>query len=167
MSSVVDIVDAHDQPTGQAMTKGEAHSHRLPHRCVAVFVFDRQGRLLQQVHKATGALCLRDHSVGGHVDAGEDYHTAVYREAEEELGLKGEKFREIVTGLYSDEESMTHLFGIYECRPGKDWQFYPNEEVEELIPAAIEDIVQEMQDYPDRFTGGFRNTMRAYLDYTK
>ena len=158
MAVLLDIVDRQDQPTGKQATKQEAHDARLIHRCVAVFVFDEQGRLYVQVHKKSGGLW--DHSGGGHVDEGEDYATAAYREAEEELGIRDVPFTELLTSLYSDEGTYIHMFGIYECQPGKEWAFKPNDEVAEIIPYNIDEVIAKMELSPQQFTGGFLNTMR-------
>ena len=86
MATLLDEVDLRDCPTGRRVTKQEAHNSRLIHRCVAIYVFDAQGRLYVQVHKKSGGLL--DHSVGGHVDSGENYLIAAKREGKEELGLQ-------------------------------------------------------------------------------
>jgi isopentenyldiphosphate isomerase len=158
--TLIDIVNRDDTPTGHQATKQEAHEQGLVHRCVAVYVFDEQGRLYVQVHKAGGGLL--DHSVGGHVDAGEDYVTAAYRETAEELGIEGVELTEIATGFYSDEGSRIHVFGIYECQPGAGWKFTPNDEVEEIIPETLEGVIAKMEQTPELFTGGMINTMREY-----
>jgi len=150
-----------DRPTGRQMTKQEAHDNRLLHHCVAIYVFDEQGRLYVQVHKNSGGLL--DNSVGGHVDAGEDYLTAAMREGEEELALHNVELHEIAKGLYSDEGRYGHIFGLYECQP-KDWKFVPNDEVEQIIPMTLEGIVRQMNADPMRFTAGFIRTMRAYIN---
>jgi isopentenyldiphosphate isomerase len=159
--TLLDEVDRQDQPTGRQVTKQQAHDEHLLHRCAAIYVFDQQGRLYVQVHKKSGGLL--DHSVGGHVDAGEDYAVAARREGEEELGLHGIELDELTTSLYSDEGHFLHMFGLYECRPD-NWKFTPNDEVEQIIPMSLEDIVAEMNEDPMRFTAGFIHTMRAYID---
>lgn len=40
----------------------------------------------------------------------------------------------------------------------------PNEEVEEVFPMTIGDIVEQMNQDPMRFTAGFIRTLRAYID---
>jgi len=161
MATLLDEVDMQDRLTGRQVTKQEAHDKRLLHRCVAIYVFDEQGCLYVQVHKKSGGLL--DNSVGGHVDAGEDYFVAAKREGEEELGLHDVALRELTTGLYSDEGKYLHMFGLYECHP-KDWKFVPNDEVEQVIPMELEEIVVQMNDDPMRFTAGFIRTMRTYID---
>jgi len=159
-----DVVDEHDQPTGELVEYKVAHGQGILHRLIAVFVFDKQGRLYVQHHWSG----LLDHSVGGHVDAGEDYLTAALREAREELGLVDEKLEELCTGLYSDELTLTgkpmkHIFAIYECHPSNAWKFVPNEEVKEIFAETLETIVDQMNKTPGHFTLGFINTMNKYL----
>jgi isopentenyldiphosphate isomerase len=164
MATLLNEVDMHDRPTGRQVTKQEAHDNKLLHRCVAIYVFDEQGRLYVQVHKKSGGLL--DNSVGGHVDAGEDYPTAAKREGEEELGLYGVELHELATSMYSDEGRYLHMFGLYECRP-KDWKFVPNDEVEQIIPMTLEEVVEQMNADPMRFCAGFIQTMHTYIRLKK
>lgn len=169
MIEYFDVVDESDKPTGRLTTKIEAHASGILHRLVAVYVFDRDGELYVQDHKTSGLL---DHSVGGHVSAGEDYKTAVLREAEEELGLKGQKLKEVFVSLYSDElfdsnvqdTIQKHQFAIYECHPTDDWKFESNDEVERIFPETLESVVRQMNETPGKFTPGFINTMAKYLE---
>lgn len=161
MSTLLDEIDEHDRPTGRQITRQEAHDQKLLHRCVAIYVFDKSGRLYVQVHKKSGGLL--DNSVGGHVDAGEDYLTAAKREGQEELGLYGIQLQKLATSLYSDEGRYLHMFGLYECQP-HDWEFTPNDEVAEIIPMTVTAVVAQMNQDPLRFTAGFIRTMRAYIE---
>jgi len=164
-----DVVDKNDKPTGQLTSKVGAHSDNVLHRCVAVYVFDKEGKLVVQNHKKSGLL---DHSVGGHVSTGEDYAIAARREGDEELGLIGEKLEEVCTSLYSDENfapgmqkyGYYHMFGIYECHPSADWKFVPNDEVEQVVPMELAEVVRLMNETPGKFTPGFINTMAKYLE---
>lgn len=160
-----DIVDLQDKPTGELITKVKAHETGAPHRVAAVFVFDDDDNLLMQVHK--GMKGQLDHTVGGHVSAGEDYHTAAVREMYEEIGLKAQ-LKEVALSVKSDEQfeggKHFHMFGIFEAKTVPGWQFKAHDEVDELIPKPIADIVKDMQANPDKFTRGFLNTMQAYLE---
>lgn len=169
MVEYFDVVDERDEPTGELTTKAEAHADGTIHRLVAVYVFDGNGRLYVQDHKASGLL---DHSVGGHVAAGEDYQVAAIREAEEELSLTNQQIQKVFTGLYSDERFdltvqttvQVHQFGIFECRPASDWLFAPNDEVETIMPMELSEVVRLMHETPGKFTPGFLNTMAKYLE---
>ena len=88
---IFDVVDEGDQVIGRA-TRTEVHQNpALIHRAVHILVFRPDGRLLLQRRSRDKDIDpgLWDTSVGGHVDAGEDYLTAARRELVEELGLEG------------------------------------------------------------------------------
>ena len=83
-----DVVDEHDRAAGRAPRR-EVHARGWRHRAVHVLVFDRAGRIFLQkrsLAKDTAA-GLWDSSCSGHVDAGEEYDAAAWRELQEELGL--------------------------------------------------------------------------------
>jgi len=86
---IFDVLDEAGQVIGRA-TRAEVHQNpALIHRAVHILVFRPDGRLLLQRRSAAKDIDpgLWDSSVGGHVDAGEDYPTAARRELFEELGL--------------------------------------------------------------------------------
>lgn len=104
-----------------------------------------------------------DHTVGGHVDSGEDYYTAAVREADEEIGLKNAELKKVATSYYSPERNTVHMFGIYECKPSSSWVFVPNEEVDTIYAREIAEVVSDMNSSPEKYTSGFINTMAKYL----
>ncbi len=152
-----DLVDEKDNVIG-VTDKPTAHSTKQLHRVAAVYVFNDKAELYVQVHKGSGG--LYDHSVGGHVSQGETYAEAAHREADEELGIK-QPLQQLAT-FYSDEGVYLHMFGLFECTASPDWKFVPNDEVEEIIPMQISDIRRLMASNPEKFTGGFINTMNQY-----
>src|SRR5664279_3413535 len=83
-----DVVNERDEPVGRA-TRREVHARELLHRSVHVLVFDSAGRLFLQKRSMAKDRDpgLWESSCSGHVDAGEDYDTAVVRELGEELGI--------------------------------------------------------------------------------
>lgn len=152
-----DLVDEKDNVIG-VTDKPTAHSTKQPHRVAAVYVFNDAGELYVQVHKSSGG--LYDHSVGGHVSQGESYAVAAQREADEELGIK-QPLNQLAT-FYSDEGVYLHMFGLFECNADPSWKFVPNDEVEEIIPMKLDNIRKLMESNPEKFTGGFINTMKQY-----
>ena len=86
---IFDVVDERDRVIRQALRR-EVHAQVWRHRAVHVLVFNRAGRLFLQKRsmskdKSPG---LWDSSCSGHLDAGEDYDQAAWRELQEEIGLK-------------------------------------------------------------------------------
>ena len=156
-----DLVDENDQVIGET-DKETSHKNGLIHRIVSVFVFGKDGRLFVQEHIKSGNKL--DHTVGGHVKQGESYDDAAHREAEEEIGLV--ELLSKISVFYSGEtwggSNVRHMIGLYECIP-LNWNFSENEEVKNLIPMEINDIVEMMNKEPKRFTGGFKNTMFEYI----
>ena len=169
MIEYFDVVDLHDKPTGEKVTKAEAHAAGIVHRYVAVYVFGQDGQLYLQHHKRSGRF---DHTVGGHVSVGEDYLSAAQREAEEEIGMKGQDLKEVCTSIPSNElfnpkvqtSRQFHMLGIFESTPDQNWSFVPNMEVEQLSARSIEEVVADMQVNPSLYTPGFINTMDKYLE---
>ena len=167
MSELVDEVTRQDIPTSQTTTIREADDQGILHRVAAVFVFDKNGDLLLQVHeKSNGQL---DHTVGGHVSAGETYEQAARREMSEEIGLVA-PLKTVKLGVFSNEQfpgapdKILHMFGIFEANVKAGWRFKPTTETKKLIPMPIEDVVRKMNQSPKNFTRGFVNTLDTYLN---
>jgi len=162
-----DVVDGNDKPTGIKLNKESVHQDGTLHRCIAVYVFDANGDLLIQNHHSG----FYDHTVGGHVSAGEDYLPAAIRETEEEIGLKNANLQTIITSLYSDEQfnpakqksRQRHMFGIFEAHVPAGWKFEPNQEVESIFAQSLEQTIDQMNKNPGLFTPGFINTMAEFI----
>lgn len=156
-----DLVDINDNIIGTT-DKETSHQNGGIHRVIAIYVFNSQNELYVQEHLKSGGLW--DNSVGGHVIKNETYDQAAKREGFEELNLNC-PLKKIAT-FYSDETfgkmNIKHMFSLYECTP-VNWQFIPNEEVKNIFPVKIGEIVQLMNISPNKFTPGFLNTMNQYI----
>ncbi len=84
-----DIVDENDRVICQAPRSVCHGDPSLIHRVAHVLVFNRRGQLLLQKRSRSKDIQPGrwDTSVGGHLDPGEDYLEAAYREMREELGI--------------------------------------------------------------------------------
>ena len=89
VEEIFDIVDDQDQVIGQA-PRSVVHASQLLHRAVHVLLFNPQNELWVQKRSLTKdtAPGLFDSSASGHLNAGENYEAAAYRETQEELGLQ-------------------------------------------------------------------------------
>lgn len=83
-----DVVDAQDRVVRQAPRR-EVHAQGWLHRAVHVLVFNRAGQVFLQKRSMSKDMSpgLWDSSCSGHLDAGEDYDAAAWRELQEEIGL--------------------------------------------------------------------------------
>jgi isopentenyldiphosphate isomerase len=158
MAELLDIVNVDDRVIG-ITDKETAHQTGQLHRVVAVYVLNNIGELYVQIHKSSGGLF--DHSVGGHVSSGESYEEAAIREADEELNIT-EPLTHLAT-FYSQDEPYRHMFGLFSCTVNEEWEFVPNDEVSEVVPMPIDNVFLLMKSNPEKFTGGFLNTMEEYL----
>ncbi|MFI5270813.1 MAG: NUDIX domain-containing protein [Candidatus Saccharimonadales bacterium] len=153
-----DRVDVNDKVIGTT-TKNEAHDKGYVHRIVAVYVFNKNGELYLQ---RKGKRQFLDHSIGGHVLAGESYDEAAKRESFEELRLN-QQFS-YIGKLYSDEihrhPNHRHIYSIYKTEVPNGWQLDPTEEVKQLELMEIDKIVSLMDTNPELFTAGFINTFK-------
>lgn len=89
LDELFDVVDSEDRVLRQAPRR-DVHAHGWLHRAVHVLVFNRKGEVFLQKRSLAKDMSpgLWDSSCSGHLDAGEDYDAAAWRELQEEIGLK-------------------------------------------------------------------------------
>lgn len=166
MSALIQVVDKDDVPIGVA-TKEEAWKRGLAHRIVRIMLEDASGRLLLQKRSAQKDIypgCW-DHSAAGHVDAGEDYETAAYRELEEELGISN-LFLEELGSYHSDYAQFGHRYDHFSrCYRSRYDGIVPRLEagkVEEVRWFTVEEVWRLLREHPDRVTEGLPQVMERY-----
>ena len=109
------VVNERDEVIGSA-PRSRMRRERLIHRTTYVFVFSSRGGLLVQERTRTKDVYpgWYDLAAGGVLVAGETYEESAYREAEEELGLRGVALTDHFKMYYEDE--MSRSFGrVYSC----------------------------------------------------
>lgn len=92
-----DVIDNTGSIIGKA-TRGECHGNTsLAHQVVHVLVFNSRGELFLQKRSMNKYIQPGkwDTSVGGHLNLGETFEEAVYREMKEELGIEGVPVRHL------------------------------------------------------------------------
>lgn len=112
---IFEIVDENDNVVGAA-PRSECHGNpMLIHRVAHVLVFNHAGELLLQKRSLSKDVQPGrwDTSVGGHLDLGESYLQAAYREMEEELGIRNVPltflYRSKIRNAYESENISTYL----------------------------------------------------------
>ncbi|MDO8495126.1 MAG: NUDIX domain-containing protein [bacterium] len=86
---IVDIINKQDEVVGQK-TRKESHAQHLLHRSVHVMILNSEREILLQLRKRDkrNYPLFWSCSVGGHVYSGEKPEEAVYREMQEEIGIR-------------------------------------------------------------------------------
>ena len=116
-----DLVAPDGKIIGRASRKEVHGNPELLHPTVHIQIFNKQGRLFLQKRSAKKDLFPGrwDTAVGGHVSSGESIHTALYREAMEELGVDATKaeplFRYVMRNQYESE--LIHCFRMVNNGP--------------------------------------------------
>lgn len=114
MTEIFDVVNEADEVVGRAAREEVHGDPSLIHRVAHVLVFNSRGELFLQ-HRAKNKDVQPDKwdtSVGGHVDAGEDYAEAARREMREELGLEAAAIEPVYRYLHRNafESEMVATF---------------------------------------------------------
>ncbi len=145
---ILEVVDAHGGVVGAAPRKCVHGNNALLHRVVHVLVCDRDNRLLLQKRSLNKRVAPGrwDTSVGGHVDCGESVETAMYREMEEELGIRPASLSFAYQYIHSNDFESELVF-TYTCRyDGKivfnpeeidSVKFWEKEEIEDSLGKGI------------------------------
>ncbi len=163
----ITFVDENDNILGGG-TKQEALEKGIRHRIARVFLINSKGEVLMQ--KRGPHIFSNpdkwDQSAAGHVDHGETYEEAAYRELKEEVGVEGVPLTEI--GYYYKEETdeargkkrFNRVYrGVY------DGEVHPDlDEVSEVRWIPAEELEKWMNERPQEFTEG---CMLAYREYIK
>lgn len=90
-----DVVDEAGQPTGETVSREEAHRKGVPHRTAHVWIVRPGARgyeiLLQKRSEEKDSFPgLYDTSSAGHIPAGDEPRSSALRELAEELGIRAE-----------------------------------------------------------------------------
>lgn len=129
IKELLPIVDTEGNIIGSA-TRGECHNgSMLLHPVVHLHVFNPKGELYLQKRPAWKEIQPGkwDTAVGGHVDFGENIHSALLREASEELGIDASNGELVQTYEFTSERE--HEL-IYAFRTVTDMEICPSEETD-------------------------------------
>lgn len=152
------VVDEDDNIIG-AEHMMDAIEKSMIRRASRVYVFNESGKLLvqQRSEKVLKPLML-DQSAAGHVDEGESYEQAAYRELEEELGIKGLELELVVTSFRTTD----FYNAIYRVTVPDDTEInFDHEEIQQVIWYDIETLNNEINSEPEKFTPAFKEAWAA------
>jgi isopentenyldiphosphate isomerase len=166
MSSPIQIVDEHDRPI-RAGTKQEAWEKGLWHRVVRIMLEDGKGNVLLQHRSPTKDIypdCW-DNSASGHVDAGEDYIKAAYRELQEELGVEGVDLQEI--GSFTDEHTwhglqMKRFAKVYKVVVSGTPKSQEPDKIDDTRWFSVAETKRLIKEHPDKVADGLEHVFARY-----
>ncbi|MBI4036302.1 NUDIX domain-containing protein [Candidatus Daviesbacteria bacterium] len=168
VDDLVDWIDENGNLLG-VVTRSRAHLKGLLHRLSVIYLLNNKKQILIQVRAKDSKW---DHSVGGHVDAGEDHKESAVREMEEELGIKNLKIIELEESvieypIQGRKDQSHHFFKIY-VGFGQPGEINPLE-VKDVFWADPYQLAAKMKKDLDhiQFTPGIKTTISTFLKYLK
>lgn len=160
MSELLDIINLNNEVVAVKDRKDVIYGEDYV-RFAHIFLFNKRGQILLQQRaseRATRAN-LVDPSVGGHLDSGEDFVSAAYREMEEEIGVsQGTIELEYVCDGWTPKAYYQVFTAEYDgpLNPQKN-------EVQRVAYYDMEDLKFLMQKFPFLISDGFVYSFTQYL----
>ncbi len=156
-----DVVDAEDNVL-RTDKRAVVHAENLLHRAVHILVFNKRNEVFLQKRsklkdKHPG---VWDSSAAGHLDAGEDYESAVHRELQEELGIAEAPLKFIAKLPPSEQTGWEHI-GLYLAAHMGSVR-YPCSEVECGLWLTQEQIDAWVEKRPEEFASGFLECWKVF-----
>lgn len=164
---LIQIVDDNDNPIG-AVTTEEAHLHGYIQRLSRIMVEDENGNILLQKRSASKGLYPNrwDNSAAGHVDDGETYKQAAFREMQEEIGINEAKLQKIgyyYTSFTADWRKLNQFQTIYKTALPHEINFHLEaDEVSEVRWFTKDELINLFKNEPDSMTKGLAEVIRRY-----
>ncbi len=163
MRELFDIVDDNDAAIGSAPREHCHGDPALVHRVAHVLLVNGAGELLLQKRSPHKDIQPGkwDTSVGGHLNRGEDYETAAYRELQEELGVAGADLVFLYAYPMRNEIESENV-RTYLCRHDGAIRFDP-EEITEVRFWSLAEIEGHLGS--GMFTPNFEEEFGYYKEY--
>lgn len=164
---MVDIiyVDTGDNVIGSGPSR-EAHEKSIIHRVIRIYLYNAAGEILLQkrADHLNSNPGLWAESVAGHVDVGETYREAAYREMKEEIGVEEVELTELKK-VYTEEKdahkTKKRFTTLYRGAYDGDIRLEHGGEVSEVKWVAPEVFRQQISQHPERFSDGTIQCFKA------
>lgn len=149
---ILDIVNLQDQVVGQEK-RATIHANGLLHRAVHIFIQNQQGHIFLQKRSMIKDIHpgLWTSSCCGHVDQGETYDQAAYRELKEELGISLSQGLHFVLKDTPSEENTHEFIHIYTLQHDGPFVLHP-EEIDDSEWISTQELNKALKENPVRFT---------------
>lgn len=147
-----DIVNQNDEVIGKIKENEQKNIRPNQLRFINILIFNNENKILVPKRSSNRKIfpnCY-DFSVGGHVNSGETYEQAAYRELEEELGIKNVELNKVVYFNPYISESNTFQT-VYTLNYNKAITNYDKDEIEDIFYFTKEEIKKIMNNKPNLF----------------
>ena len=168
MEEQVVVVSENDEILG-LMEKMNAHENGILHRAFSVFLFNNKGEMLLQ-KRASGKYHSPNqwtNAVCSHPKIDETYLEGAQRRLNEELGITADLIEKFSFTYKADvgqnlwEHELDHVFtGNYEGNFALN-----EEEVSEVRYISMQQLDEEMNANPEKFTEWFKIILKEYKDH--
>ena len=147
-----DIVNENDEVIGKIKENEQKNIRPNQLRFINILIFNNENKILvpkRSYNRKIFPNCY-DFSVGGHVNSGENYEQAAYRELEEELGIKNVELNKIAYFNPYISESNTFQT-VYTLNYDKAIINYDKNGIEDIFYFTKEEIKELMNNKPKLF----------------
>lgn len=147
-----DIVNENDEVIGKIKENEQKNIRPNQLRFINILIFNNENKILvpkRSYNRKIFPNCY-DFSVGGHVNSGENYEQAAYRELEEELGIKNVELNKIAYFNPYISESNTFQT-VYTLNYDKAIINYDKDGIEDIFYFTKEEIKELMNNKPNLF----------------
>ena len=165
---LLDIVDEQDQVIG-SMLRSDVYRQKLytQMRSIWLMIKNSQGQLLilRRSYDRPHLPGYLDGAVAGHVQAGETYEQALFREASEELNIDMDKIPYRVLGKLTPLQDKVFCFAqVYEAELEDIPENWNREEFCECFWAAPQEILEKIKD-GDKHKDSLPIVLRAFYTH--
>lgn len=158
-----DLVDEKDNIIKKIKETEQVQPSKL--RFINIIIIDENKKII--VPKRSGNRRIfpncYDFSVGGHVNSGESYEQAAYRELEEELNIKNVKLIEI--GYFNPYKDNVDTFSkLYLLRYNNKIEEYDKEGITEIFYMTIDEIKELIRKEPKKFKSDYEKMIKYIIN---
>lgn len=166
MTEQVIFVNDNDEPIGSG-SREEAWEKGIYVRLVRIMIKDENGRILSQhrVGTAKSYPNLWTNSASGHVDVGESWEEAAYRETKEEIGIVTDLtlIGDFVLSVDREGKKIRQFNRFYEGTINSNANIVLQpDEVTEVKWYELDELKLAMKDNPSIFTPGFHESVAKF-----
>ena len=158
-----DLVDEKDNVIGKIKETEQVQPNKL--RFINIIIIDKDEKII--VPKRSGNRRIfpncYDFSVGGHVNSGESYEKAAYRELKEELNIENVKLIEI--GYFNPYKDNVDTFSkLYLLRYNKKIEEYDKEGITQIYYMTIDEIKELIRKEPNKFKSDYERMIKYIIN---